>query len=343
MKMKRTLLASAMGVALAAAGMGTAGAIPVTFDPTGLSSSGAPSANAQLVDVLDWAPDSALAVNAVPVTPGATFTLLAHARLSVASLNGLPVFAPGINAPEITFVASLQERVKTVTFNPSGDPVSVVFETLPGGFFEIWVNDGPGVPVAGMPADPLTGIGYNDGELALRGVITGGSTSSFTNDTFNDPTGKPPVALDQYNGDDWGGQLTDQGTGGGKLRATVSLKTGDPNIFINPKFFPLADTIPQEFTFTLFDTQLNLPFTKVDPSMCFDTAMNGDPAGSCAAGNGYVPNLGAINGENGPDFIMMTDSSTSFAPEPGSIALLGAGLLGLGFGARRMASKRGAA
>ncbi|RMF30268.1 MAG: hypothetical protein D6759_12290, partial [Chloroflexi bacterium] len=353
---KKTLAAGAVSLAMAAAGIGTAsaGTIPVLFDPTGSG-----GANGILVDTFDWAPGNALAVGSVPLSQDPNnptpFTLLAQAKLSTLRLNGANVTPATLNPDNITFVTGFGETGYTF-LSPSGNKAFADLTVDPNAgpnFFEIWVNT-----TGGSPANDLSGYGFNSGTLILKGRLTSGTGEFAIN--LDPNTGLPVTAsLDQAGTNDWvkagpGGtnQLTVTGTGSTTLQMTVDIS--GPGAYVNPNYFP-GGTLPQQFKIAMFDTQNTVPFDQVDPSTCF--TMEGDPDATgntngpgqparCNAtaftASGSIdttdpagthnPALGAINGASGPDFLFETDAKMSFVPEPAGIALLGAGLLGLGFG-----------
>lgn len=328
--MKKTILKTMVAAAL---GIGAnsvyAAAIPVQFDPFGTSGAGAIT-----IDVIDWAPGSALAQNgnnAIDLSDGqASLTLFAHSKLANLQFGGSSVTPAGI--PELTFVAGFGEIATVVAPNT----VSLTLDPAnPTNFFEIWSG--------GAAANDLLGSGFNDGTLVMRGSIEV-STGVFA--AFGSPG-----PLDSFGADDWAAagfaQPSISGTGGSSI--TVSVKPTD----INAAFFP---TLPPEFNITLFNNSQVLLFNQVNPSECFTAAAGG--IGQCDGTFNFLdaalgvanPDLGNVNAQtapgNGPDSMFQQDANMSFSnsvPEPATLALLGTGLMGLGFSSLRNRRRNSAA
>ena len=310
---KKKLLAGSVGMALS-----LAFALPVVadtilfdFDQDGVY---------EQVDSVDWAPGNALAVGAVPLTAGDTFTTYIQAEMT--SVTG-PVIG-GVSTPigasgpyEYTYVIELQETIAaaidldgdtipdTVSFNHTGGTVHVYYDDLSGGTIN---------------ADGLTsnaGTGYDDGiEILTADIIPTllGASFSLTNGSAQNTI----QALDQYNTDNLPGIETVTGSGNATVDANVTFY--DTNFFQGVSL----DTIIK----FLLNATLEDPFDSNNPELLV---------------GGVTPNYGAndINGLYGgagtEDFQFEADANSSFkvrpgVPEPASIALLGAGLSLMGFG-----------
>ncbi len=335
-------------------------ALPVfASDTISFDADGTGGANGDVViGAFDWAAGSTLAEDSVPTAVDDSFDVYSHGTLiGFLDAGGDPAGSPtGLNTAgsgfEITFISGFTE---TITSQSSvvaaydvgadlavggGDDVITVDTTITledastqnVNFFKIYYDDlSDG---SGLKSSSLLGTGYNDGLLILDasvGVISGNFTSTLqfidvdSSGDFSAGDTVITVDLDQSgNGDDWSGQQTVQGEGATALEADAFYQDDD--------FF--KDDISSLLADLFFNTSNVLPFQETNPSMSFDDGSGGTLA----------PSLGDINGLTGPDILFQTDANNSFVktvsvPEPGSMFLLGLGLLTLGMTRRRRASE----
>jgi hypothetical protein len=320
-KIGKLLLVGAAGLLLVA-GQAQASSAPFTFDPTGSG------ASTLTLNAFDWAPSSALAKGAVPVSGGNSFTLYTYAALSsYTGTNNLPLSTPLLNSTgpggyEITFVAGFGETT-TGVFGPTA--TFGLDSSNPVNFFQIYIDTTP-------DANQLAGTGFTDGTLIMSGRITQ-SNESYTLTLAGNPPAVQTGLLDQNGADDWTNQQTVIGTGGGST-ALSSLVTIDT---INANYFPDI-TNPNLLGWLLsFDTSLITPFKSANPGQAY-----WDPTLNSGAGGYVTPDLGAVNGQSGPDFIFQVDASQTMSPvpEPATMLLFGTGLVGLAGIKRRKRSQK---
>lgn len=311
----------------------------------------------------DWGPTSFAAENGnVAIAnfingSGATdFRVYSHAKLvGATNPSDVDITPAGLSSDyEYTMVMSFVEDVTAAV--PALDLAAFVADPTKASWFEIYYDDLK--DASGLASDAITGSGFRDGTLVMKGVLDNAATGNFTND------GTARDDLDSTgDGNQYTGQTTVTGAGSNK---TLIWKM----IAEDGSFFSDVDTLQ------MANISQSLAFISVNPSDCFTnntfgtiggtatdtecdtTHVDGvlDPATQTNGGGGFVPDVASVNGElkfdalgkafvDSDDFVAQTDFNSPLtaapvqAPEPGSMLLLGMGLLGmLGFSSKRKTS-----
>jgi len=308
---------------------------PNNTGSTGNATNG--SVNTVTANSLVFGPTNALAVGAIPIqTAGQTFQQLA--QLTVDALGGVPANQLGnLNDTfELTIRVSFTEEIVT----PGTFPGAATFRTAAtqtNSFVEIYYNALPGGASDPAKANPLTGTGYNDGQLILRAVPSGAlpSNGGFGLTTAGTPPAPVIGNLDQNppppnTVNNYPGISSVSGSGSAVFTSLVTA--------VDPAFFP--DMVPGVSTLT-FDVLTRTPYDRVDPSALFGIAPNTGGIGT-AGPNPTVSlsRVGTVNGSptgGGDSFAFQTSGNATVAvPEPASLMLTVLGLVGtFGFGWRR--------
>jgi hypothetical protein len=281
----------------------------IPFNPTGGGAVGAIP-----ITGFDELPGNALAKNVIQngtITVGETFNLYYQASVGKL-LNG----NTSVNLPantQITVLAGFTERVTGLTTGIDGS-VTATFALAPIGtpnainFVKFYESPTP------PSADNATGANFAQGNLFLQATVdptkpNGGNFTRFFNSIG-------PIAP---------GSAQQSVSGSGSTSLIANIVPGSAL----PGYFPSNSTL--QIISLDFQTTTSLPFSNgTSPSSGFNsTGMLNTPD--------ITPNLGAVNGVNGPDFQFQADASNGFTtPEPSSVVLTAMGLVGmLGLGWRK--------
>lgn len=327
-KMKKVITILAAVVALTLLVCGSALAVPITpfqlNTPYGNPISADP-AN-PLIAELDWLPGSGLAVNANAMNPpvNAPFEFLYQLKLgSIIDVNNNAVSDPTLNgfsgpggSPtpyEFTTVSRLWENAVGLggwvsTFTLAGDPTGVKPNMI-----EIYADKYDGTPGQGVQANVATGVGFNDGQLALQGIPVGITSIFNVTDNPGDPVGV--------------GVPDNQDTGTGSAQVIYQVTWFNPAYFT----FPWDPTNDPVYVMMQYDGTLTLPPAGVHtPTMWDGTATNY-----------YTPVVGGTSPFNTNDLMFKVDGNSHFAPipEPATMFLFGSGLVSLAGFARKKLKK----
>lgn len=303
--MKKTILSAAITGLMAISGSAAAVPLTFTFDPTG--GGGGMAGNA----TLDWAPGNTLAVGSggLPPQQGMSLTDYFQANLGVVKDGGGSVtFANGTGGSYFTLVAGFGETVTGGGLIGGNWTNSMVLDpSNPVNYFKMYAT--------GAVGNDLTGAGFTSPKVILSGTITGVNANVMAT---GNPGGVAPVGLlDQFQANDWGNTQSIFTIGAASLVAKIT--GADAGYF--PSLVPGGS-----FVIALSNTSLITPFNQVNPSQCLS-----DGVADCV----IASNIGPINGISGPDFLFQSDANSSFVPEPGSVALFGAALLGFALSRKR--------
>lgn len=328
---KLNKLTASVAVALLAVGAGSAQAARI--DPFGLGGAG----GVYEVANLGWNNGNAIStpisvaggLSVANVNVGDTIQTYGQAKLQgLSDGDGNTFVIAGFNPNNWTYVFGFSEVVTESTATANTFRTTTVAGQA--NFFQIWAN--------GTAALDLSGKGFNgDGGATLLASgtvsdfdpITGIGQTSFDSSTIVDAG-----VLDQFGTNNYAGYTSLKGTGGGKINVKIAT--------VNDKYF--LDGLSLLTLDLITDTFQNLPFLQVNPSSCFwdgsayfSGAGNGIADGCGVAGDGGT--IGFINGVDttalDPAFtnIMFQTRATTVLPtglpEPGTLALLGLGALGL--------------
>lgn len=327
-----------IAVALAGAMLPMMGqAAPINFNAGGIET-------VTNITAFDWGPSNVIAVNGNQafvdyINSGGTCTgtttncqFQVYAQGSLLAFVGDPTTQLN-SAYEITYELAFGETVSFAVQSATSNIAEFSFgwsSGTPDNYFNMFF-DQPG------DADDLAGTGFTNGTQIMSGTVdpVGAFTSTFTanrtsgsivpiggNISVNGGTGTPAA---------WTGTTTISGSGSSSTFNLLSL------LSVSVDTYDSAFFITELTDFLMTNVSQQLPFTTVDPALTFDSGAI-DTKTQIGLVNGGTS---VVNGQLvalAPSIIFQTDpnSPVSGIPEPGSLALLGIGLLGMGAGGRRV-------
>jgi len=268
------------------------------------------------IESLQFNAGNALAVGAIPLTVGKTFQLYYSTNLVGLNTASGPVASiAGLNAAngfEITEVSTFTEVVTSVATSASGTTVTFALSNTGPNLTRIFFQD---LAAGGIKADAISGNGFNDGTVILTKTVTS-NTSNFTDSSTTAGGPNPNVPLNGTSSGNYPGVLTHPGSG----TTTINLNVGP----YNGSFFQTPGLVTSSFS-----TNSTLPFSQISPSLRI-----ADPNVTTGIAT-LVPNIGAINGQTGTDFLLqISGAAESFSaiPEPASVVMTLLGFAGVGAG-----------
>jgi hypothetical protein len=230
----RHLIASTLAVAALATAVESTSAA-VWFDPAGTG-----NATVQYTAV-DVAPGNVLLTNIVPTAItgySSEFDLYYQARVqALLDSNGLPIYYPGGNRPELTVIAGFHGAMAQV--GPS--TVAVLLPGLPN-FVSVYSD-------VANNANDLAGTGFSDGTLIYSGLATTGMGSMVNSGAI--------TPLDSFGTNNYPGVNALAAAGGVEFSGV--MLTADPLYFANPASMLLVDV----------SSTLSSPFIAANPSALF--------------------------------------------------------------------------